>query len=69
MISYVKTALWLYILEVSIGREKVDAAIKNYFNKWKFKHPSPADMQAAFEEATGNSLNEFFQLTKKEGKF
>lgn len=69
LISYVKTALWLYLLESSIGREKFDAAMKNYFAKWKFKHPSPADMQAAFEEATGMSLDKFFQLTKKEGKF
>jgi aminopeptidase N len=68
LVSYIKTALWLYMLEGAVGRDKVDAALKNYFNKWKFKHPEPEDMQAAFEEVVGGSLAKFFQLTKKEGK-
>jgi Peptidase family M1 domain len=68
LVSYIKTALWLYMLEASVGKEKVDAALKNYFNKWKFKHPEPADMQDAFEEAIGADLTRFFALTKKEGK-
>jgi len=67
--SYLKPALWMYLLESAVGPEKAELAVKNYFNKWKFKHPQPADMQAAFEEAVGASLAEFFLLTKKEGKF
>jgi aminopeptidase N len=69
LVSYVKTALWLYLLEVSEGRDKVDKAIQNYFSKWKFKHPQPEDMQVAFEEAMGGSMDKFFKLTRKEGKF
>ena len=69
LVSYIKTALWLYMLEGAVGRDKVDSALKNYFNKWKFKHPEPEDMQAAFEEAIGGNLAKFFQLTKKEGAF
>jgi aminopeptidase N len=69
LVSYVKTALWLYMLEASVGKDKVDAALQNYFSKWKFKHPEPEDMQAAFEEAIGGNLAKFFQLTKKEGAF
>ncbi len=69
MVSYVKTAFWLYLLETVISKDKVDLALHNYFNKWKFKHPQPEDMQAAFEEATGTKLDKFFELTKKEGKF
>jgi aminopeptidase N len=68
VVSYVKTALWLYMLESVIGRDKVDLALHNYFNEWKFKHPQPEDMQASFEEATGNKLGKFFELIKKEGK-
>jgi aminopeptidase N len=68
LVSYIKTALWLYMLEAAEGRDKVDMAIKNYFNKWKFKHPEPEDMQAAFEEAIGGKLDKFFKLIKKEGK-
>jgi Peptidase family M1 domain len=69
IVSYVKTALWLYLIESAIGKDKLGLAIQNYFNKWKFKHPQPADMQAAFEEATAANLSEVFKLTKKEGKF
>lgn len=69
LVSYVKTALWMYILESAIGRDKIDLAVQNYFDKWKHKHPQPADMQAAFEEAIGEDLDAFFELTKKEGKF
>ena len=69
IVSYVKTALWMYLLETATGREKTDLAIQNYFSKWKFKHPQPEDMQAAFEEAIGARLDKFFMLTKKEGTF
>lgn len=69
LISYVKTALWMYLLEAAVGTEKLDAAVQNYFTKWKNKHPGPDDMKAAFEEVIGAKLDRFFQLTKKEGKF
>lgn len=69
VVSYVKTALWLYLLEQAVGEEKMNAAMHNYFTKWKNKHPQPEDMQAAFEEAVGAKLDKFFSLTKKEGKF
>jgi hypothetical protein len=69
LVSYVKTALWMYLLESTIGQEKMDLAIKSYFNKWKHKHPQPEDLQASFEEATGTDLDNFFALTKQEGKF
>ncbi len=69
LISYVKTALWMYLLEAAVGTEKLDSAVQNYFTKWKNKHPGPEDMKAAFEEVIGARLDRFFQLTKKEGKF
>jgi Peptidase family M1 domain len=68
IVSYIKTALWMYLFEKAVGREKTDLAVQHYFKKWKHKHPQPADMQAAFEEALGEKLDDFFQLTKKEGK-
>lgn len=69
LVSYVKTALWLFMLKQAIGNDKIELAMHNYFNKWKNKHPQPEDMQAAFEEAIGAKLDKFFSLTKKEGKF
>lgn len=68
VVSYVKTALWVYLLEAAVGRGKVDSAFQNYFAKWKDKHPQPEDLKAAFEETIGGNLDKFFDLTKKEGK-
>jgi hypothetical protein len=68
MTAYVKAAEWMFLLELALGREKVDKGFQNYFNLWKFKHPKPADMQAAFEQATGSNLTKFFSLINKEGK-
>jgi len=67
MSSYLKTAVWMYMLEASVGREKSDAAVQHYFALWKNKHPQPEDMKAAFEESIGTNLDKFFALTKKEG--
>ncbi len=69
LVSYVKTALWMYLLESAVGHDKMELAVHNYFNEWKNKHPQPEDMQASFEEAIGENLTSFFELTRKEGKF
>ncbi len=52
--AYAKTALFLQWLEQSVGVEKFDRAMQDYFQKWKFKHPYPADFQKVMEE---NGLN------------
>ena len=67
--SYLKAALWLYILEDGVGREKLDNAFQHYFNLWRGKHPQPQDLKAAFEESLGVNLDKYFQLLNKEGKF
>lgn len=67
--SYLKAALWLYVLESGVGRDKMDAAFKHYFKLWSGKHPQPADLKAAFEESLGTNLDRYFQLLNKEGKF
>jgi hypothetical protein len=65
--TYVKPAQWMYMLEKTIGRQKVDTAFQNYFKRWKFKHPQPSDMKAAFEQSVNKSLETFFGLLNKEG--
>jgi aminopeptidase N len=69
MASYLKTAMWMYMLEASIGREKVDNAFKAYFATWKNKHPSPQDMKASFEKSIGGDLTKYFDLLKQEAAF
>ncbi|WP_400193742.1 M1 family metallopeptidase [Hymenobacter sp. B81] len=59
-IVYQKTAGLLRYLAGYLGQEKFDAGMRLYFERWKFRHPAPADMQAAFEEAAGQKLDWFF---------
>lgn len=59
-IVYMKTGLTFDYLEAYLGRETMDQCFKAYFERWKFKHPSPADLQAVFEEVSGRDLDWFF---------
>lgn len=63
--SYVKAAMWLYKLELIVGRDGVDKAFQQYFKDWNGKHPTPKDMQASFEKALVRDLSDFFALLEK----
>jgi aminopeptidase N len=65
--SYLKTAVWMYVMELNFGKEKLDAAMKAYFNQWKFKHPYPEDMKAVFEKELKADVAPYFDLLKKKG--
>ncbi|MFT4093690.1 MAG: M1 family metallopeptidase [Niabella sp.] len=67
LISYIKTAIWMYQLEQMFGRDKIDAAFQEYFKEWHDKHPQPEDMKAAFEKSLGVNLDDFFGELKKTG--
>jgi len=69
MTAYLKTALWVYMLESALGKDKIDQAFKTYFNDWKNKHPTPQDMKTSFEKSLGVNLDKFFELLNKEGSF
>ena len=63
---YSKTASLFRYLAGYLGQEKFDAAMRAYYARWQFRHPYPEDVQAVFEESTGQKLGWFFQqmLTK-----
>jgi hypothetical protein len=44
-----------------MGRELFDYAFKEYANRWKFKHPSPADFFRTMEDASGVDLDWFWR--------
>jgi aminopeptidase N len=67
-VIYLKTALWAYIAEITIGKETFDKGLQLYFSRWKFKHPSPADFQQCLEEVSDKKLNELFDLLNRQGK-
>jgi hypothetical protein len=70
---YMKTAYFMTWLEKSIGIEKMDAVMHDYYQKWQFKHPYPEDFKAVladngvdagwFLEAMKTSNNADYALT------
>lgn len=60
--AYAKPATALNILRESIlGREVFDEAFKEYAQRWKFKHPTPADLFRTMEDASGVDLDWFWR--------
>ena len=58
---YEKTAISLKYLAGYLGQEKFDQAMRLYYTRWQFRHPYPEDMQAVFEDSTGQKLGWFFR--------
>ncbi|MBK9272389.1 MAG: M1 family metallopeptidase [Saprospiraceae bacterium] len=60
--AYHKTATALTILrETIMGRELFDHAFKKYAERWKFKHPTPADFFRTMEDASSIDLDWFWR--------
>ena len=60
--AYGKPAAALNILrETVMGRELFDFAFKTYAERWKFKHPTPADFFRTMEDASGVDLDWFWR--------
>lgn len=60
--AYGKPATALNILrETIMGRELFDFAFKIYCQRWKFKHPTPADFFRTMEDASGIDLDWFWR--------
>ncbi len=50
---YSRTASTMRTLENIVGRDAMGKAMKLYYQRWKFRHPSAADLRVALEEGTG----------------
>jgi Peptidase family M1 domain len=50
---YSRTATLMRDLEALIGKEPIERAFKEYYRRWKFRHPSTADLRETLAEATG----------------
>ena len=68
-IVYGKTGIGFHYLMAYLGEELFDKCMHAYFDKWKFKHPGPDDLQQVFEETSKKNLSWFFhdfiKTTKK----
>ncbi len=71
MMSYLKTATWLYTLMGIIGEETINNVFREYYKKWAFKHPSGKDFVDVVNEVVnkeygdkfGKDMNWFFDQT------
>jgi hypothetical protein len=59
-ITYNKTALWLHTLERHLGWPTMQRVLSTYFERWKFRHPTPMDFFAVVNEVSGQDLTWFF---------
>ncbi len=60
--AYTKASVALNILrETILGRELFDKAFKIFAERWKFKHPTPADFFRTIEDASGTDLDWFWR--------
>ncbi|MBC7950131.1 MAG: M1 family metallopeptidase [Chitinophagaceae bacterium] len=69
LVVYLKAAIWMYLVEMSLGEEKLSKVIKAYYNDWKFRHPYPEDLKAEFEKQLNIRADGIFELLNKKGKF
>ena len=59
IISYNKTALWLHTLEQKLGWPVMQRILSTYFERWKFKHPTPSDFFDIVREVSGEDHSRF----------
>lgn len=67
-IVYSKTALAFAYLKAYLGEKTFDKCMHAYYEKWKFKHPSPDDMKEVFQETAKKDLSWFFDGVIKENQ-
>ncbi|MEM9819444.1 MAG: M1 family metallopeptidase [Bacteroidota bacterium] len=59
--AYEKPAAALFALEDYLGTEQFDGMMKDFYQKWQFKHPQPADFRTHVQQYTGKELAWFFE--------
>jgi hypothetical protein len=67
LIAYTKGAAFMQLLENKLGKAVLDKAMQQYFEQWKYKHPSPDDLKAMLEQSSGVNLDHEFSLLDKKG--
>jgi hypothetical protein len=60
--AYMKPAQMLTMLrEVVLGKERFEAAFREYVSRWAFKHPTPWDFFHTIENVSGEDLGWFWR--------
>lgn len=55
--AYNKGSFYLHQLAYVIGQEKLDEALRRYYNDWKYKHPGPEDFLLVAEKVSDIQLD------------
>ena len=67
LIAYYKTGKWMQHLEKEIGTAKFDSSIQEYYNRWKFKHPGPADFEKVVSDISAKNVASVFYMLHTKG--
>ncbi|MCH7613296.1 MAG: M1 family metallopeptidase [Candidatus Marinimicrobia bacterium] len=59
-IIYGKTGIYTRFLQNYLGEEKMDEVMQEFYETWKFRHPSPGDFKAAFTKHVDQDLSWYF---------
>ncbi|MEZ4721431.1 MAG: M1 family metallopeptidase [Flavobacteriales bacterium] len=59
--AYSKGCVFLNQLQYIIGDQAFFSGMKQYFNQWKFKHPTPTDLKGVMESVSGLELDWYFE--------
>lgn len=59
--TYFKTTLMLLTLENLIGENTVRRGLHTYFDRYKFKHPTPGDFTSTMNEVAGQNLDWYWK--------
>ena len=59
--SYGKPATLLRTLRGVLGDSTFTRGLREYFDRWKYRHPKPWDMFATFEDVAGRDLDWFWR--------
>ncbi|MEO8415319.1 MAG: M1 family metallopeptidase [Ginsengibacter sp.] len=65
--AYYKTGKWMKILEDYVGQPLFDSCLHAYYDRWKFRHPSPEDFKKVVEEVSKKNVDAVFSLLYKKG--
>ncbi len=54
---YSRTATAMHDLEERLGKDVTERAFHEYYKRWRFRHPSVADLRAALIDVSGDAKN------------
>lgn len=69
VITYSKTALWLQTLENHLGWDAMQRVMAAYFERYRFRHPTPADFFSTANAVSGRDMTWFFDQVRSSVAF